>query len=118
MTLLGAVPHEVLLALDARVDLVAVPSLVEGFGIVAIEAMARGALVLASDAAGLDEIVRPGINGLQFPAGDEAALGARLAEAWRRRGEAVIDRDAVRAEMRARFGLGGHVDRLVALLEA
>jgi glycosyltransferase involved in cell wall biosynthesis len=118
VTFLGTVPHAVLLALDARVDLVAVPSLVEGFGIVAIEAMARGALVLASDAAGLDEIVRPGVNGLQFPAGDEAALGARLAEAWWRRAEAVIDREAVRAEMRARFGLRGHVDRLVELLQA
>ncbi len=116
VSLLGATPHTVLLALLGRADLVVVPSLSEGFGIVVIEAMSRGALVVASDAAGLREILRPGINGLQFPAGDDAALCERLCEAWRRRGEAVIDRAAVRAEMRARFGIAGHIDRLQALL--
>jgi len=116
VTLLGETPHPVLLALYGMVDLVAVPSLSEGFGIVVIEAMARGALVAASNAAGLQEIVRPGVNGLQFPAGDETALCQLLREVWRRRGEAIIDPDAAAADVRARFGLAEHVDRLLALI--
>lgn len=116
VTLLGSVPNTTLLALYEAADLVVVPSLIEGFGIVAIEALSRGALLIASDAAGLDEIVRPGLNALQFPAGDERALAVLLDEVWARRGEAIIERSGLRAEMVARFGLEAHIDRLLALI--
>lgn len=116
VTLLGAVPHRDLLALFSLVDLVVIPSLIEGFGIVAIEALSRGALVIASDAVGLDEIVRSGENGFQFPVGDEDALFDRLCYVWRHREESLIDRQAVRAEMQARFGLDAHIDRVLGLL--
>ena len=118
VTVLGSIPHQKLLALFGLVDLVVVPSLIEGFGIVAIEALSRGALVIASDAAGLDEIVRSGKNGFQFPVGDEDALFERLSFVWRHRHETLIDRDAVRAEMQARFGQDAHIERLRALLDA
>jgi len=117
VVMLGSVPHPTLLALYGMVDLVVVPSLVEGFGIVAIEALSRGALLIASDAAGLDEIVQPGVNALQFPVGDEAALAERLAEVWRCRGQGLIDRGALPAEMAERFGLDRHLDRMLALLD-
>jgi Glycosyltransferase len=42
------------------------PSLYEPFGIVALEGMAAGATVIASDAGGLGEIIRHGENGLKF----------------------------------------------------
>ena len=116
VTLPGSGPHKTLLALYEMADLVVVPSLIEGFGIVAIEALSRGALLIASDAAGLDEIVRPGRNALQFPAGDERALAALLAEVWVRRGETIIERGGLRAEMAARFGIDAHIDRLLALI--
>ena len=86
------------------------------FGIVAIEALSRGALLIASDAAGLDEIVRPDRNALQFPAGDERALAALLDEVWVRRGETIIERGGLRAAMAARFGVDAHIDRLLTLL--
>lgn len=116
VVLLGNVPHAALLALYGRVGLVVVPSLVEGFGIVAIEALSRGALLIASDAAGLDEIVRPDVNALQFPVGDAEALHGCLRQVWEHRTEAIIDRAAARAEMRRRFGLDGHLDRMLDLL--
>jgi glycosyltransferase involved in cell wall biosynthesis len=117
VTLLGAVPHQSLLALYGAVDLVVIPSLIEGFGIVAIEALARGALVIASDAAGLDEIIRPGVNGLQFPVGDADALFDRLHEAWQSRTTPLIDQSAVRADMETRFGTEAHIQRLLSLLQ-
>jgi glycosyltransferase involved in cell wall biosynthesis len=116
VTLTGKVAHPVLLALYHMVDLVVVPSLDEGFGNVAIEALSRRALVLASDAGGLREILRHGENGFVFAAGDEDALVAELEVIWHDRHNALIDRDAARRDCVARFGLDAHVDRVVALL--
>jgi glycosyltransferase involved in cell wall biosynthesis len=51
-----------------------VPSLGEGFGMVALEAMERGRPVIASDVGGLPEIVADGETGFVVPAGDAEAL--------------------------------------------
>jgi glycosyltransferase involved in cell wall biosynthesis len=48
-------------------EVVAVPSLIEPFGLVALEAMACGTCVLASNADGLDEIITHDVNGLKVP---------------------------------------------------
>ncbi len=44
-------------------DIVIVPSLWEGFGIVGIEALASGCAVIASDVDGLAEVITDGVNG-------------------------------------------------------
>jgi glycosyltransferase involved in cell wall biosynthesis len=59
---------------------VVVPSLGEGFGMVALEAMERGRPVVASDVGGLPEIVADGETGLVVPAGDADALAWAIAE--------------------------------------
>lgn len=59
-----------------RAEIVAAPSLFEGFGFPAAEAMACGTAVLASTGGALPEIVGP--NGLVTPAGDSGALAAAL----------------------------------------
>jgi 1,4-alpha-glucan branching enzyme len=56
------------------------PSLEESFGNVALEAMACGKPVIASDASGFAEIVRDGENGRLVPAGDIPALQAAIAD--------------------------------------
>ena len=57
----------------------ALPSSVEGFGIVVLEANACGVPVVASS--GVPEgAVRHGRNGLRYPFGDQAALAAGLIE--------------------------------------
>jgi glycosyltransferase involved in cell wall biosynthesis len=53
---------------------VVVPSLGEGFGMVALEAMERARPVIASDVGGLPEIVEHDLSGLVVPAGDAEAL--------------------------------------------
>ncbi len=118
VTFLGNIPQATLLGLYGMVDAVVMPSLSEGFGNVAIEALARRALLIASDAGGLSEIVRPGRNALQFPAGDADQLTRLLGEAYRRRGEVLIDRDAAARDARQRFGPHAHLDRLMSLLDA
>jgi len=59
-------------------DVVAVPSLFEGFGLVAAEAMAAGCAVVASAVDGLTEVVEDGVTGLLVPPGDSSALAAAL----------------------------------------
>jgi glycosyltransferase involved in cell wall biosynthesis len=58
--------------------IVVVPSLGEGFGMVALEAMERARPVIASSVGGLPEIVANGETGLVVPPGDAAALAEAL----------------------------------------
>jgi glycosyltransferase involved in cell wall biosynthesis len=67
---------------------VVVPSLGEGFGRVAIEAMERGRAVIASDVGGLAEVVAHGSTGMLVPPGEEAALTAAILELARDPAEA------------------------------
>jgi len=60
----------------AALDLYVQPSTMEGLGTAAIEAMAAGLPVVASDAGGLPETVAG--HGLLFPSGDTAALATHL----------------------------------------
>ncbi len=68
-------PHEHI----AASDVVVVPSdAPEPFGLVAIEAFARGRPVVGSDAGGLADIIEHGRTGWLYPAGDAEALATLL----------------------------------------
>lgn len=58
-------------------DLFLLPSEQESFGLAALEAMACGAPVIASDAGGLPEVVVDGETGYLCPVGDVEAMAAR-----------------------------------------
>jgi glycosyltransferase involved in cell wall biosynthesis len=58
--------------------IVVVPSLGEGFGMVALEAMERARPVIASAVGGLPEIVADGETGLVVPSADAEALAAAI----------------------------------------
>lgn len=76
---LGSLGRSELMARMRRSSACVVPSLgTETFGLVAMEAQACGIPVIVSDAGGLPERVRPGVDGWVFPKGDHAALAARL----------------------------------------
>jgi len=61
-------------------DVVVMPSdSPEPFGLVAIEAFARGRPVIGSGAGGLLDIVTDGVDGWLYPPGDAAALAELLA---------------------------------------
>jgi len=61
-------------------DVLVLPSLSEGRGLVLVEAMACGRAVVASDIPGPDELVHDGRTGFRFPAGDPTALADCLAK--------------------------------------
>ncbi|MBV8259187.1 MAG: glycosyltransferase family 4 protein [Actinobacteria bacterium] len=81
-----------------RSQVVVVPSMGEGFGMVALEAMERARPVIAASIGGLGELVRDGETGLLVPPGEaeplreaivrlasDPALARRMGEAGRRR---------------------------------
>ena len=69
------------------------PSLDEGFGVAALEAMASGLPVVASDVGGLRELVQDGRTGFLVPAGAPAAFAAKI--------RLLLDDPGLRARMGA-----------------
>jgi N-acetyl-alpha-D-glucosaminyl L-malate synthase BshA len=72
--------RDALPALLDRADVFLLASSEESFGLSALEAMACGTPVVATRVGGVPEVVDHGRTGLLAPAGDNAALGAALAE--------------------------------------
>lgn len=63
-------------SLLAAADVLLLPSETESFGLVALEAMASGVPVVASDVGGLPEVVEHGVSGFLAPVGDVDAMAA------------------------------------------
>lgn len=76
--LLGVMSRDEVAMFMGAADVVAIPSRHEGFGLVAVEAMAAGAVVVASRVDGLAEIVEDETSGLLVMPGDANALSAAL----------------------------------------
>jgi len=75
---IGSIPHEDLVHWYRAVDVVAIPSRYESFGLVAIEAMASGAAVVASRVGGLRFSIADEVSGLLVPHSQPAVLAAAL----------------------------------------
>ena len=92
----SGVPDERIVELYAEAELAVVPSLYEGFSLPAIEAMATGTCLVATDGGALPEVTgRDGETVLQCPAGDADALASAIARG--------LDDN----ELRARIGTAG-----------
>lgn len=61
-------------------DAVVFPSIYEPFGIAALEAMAAGCPVVASDVGGLSELIQDRVNGLKFESGSKGNLSRSIIE--------------------------------------
>ncbi len=110
--------HEPYLIRELRAaTVVVVPSLIEGFGLIAAEAMACGACVVASDCDGLRSIIKHRETGMLFPTGDAQACAAAvshvLADVPLRRRIAA----AAQADARKRFAFGRQSLEMQACLD-
>lgn len=96
----------------AAADLLLVPSWREAFGRIAVEGMAMGVPVIATDVGGPAEIVRPGLDGLLLP--------PRQPDLWAQRLGPLLEDPGLRAQMgesgrrRAReFSAPVHAERML-----
>jgi D-inositol-3-phosphate glycosyltransferase len=78
VTFLGAKDQEILPNYYAAAEMVVMPSHYESFGMVALEAMAMGTPVIASEVGGLAFLVRDDENGFHVPSRDPEALAERI----------------------------------------
>ena len=80
VTFLGKRDQDTLPYYYSAAEAVVVPSHYESFGIVALEAMACGTPVVASQVGGLAYLVQDGVTGYTVPSSDVKALADRIAE--------------------------------------
>jgi glycosyltransferase involved in cell wall biosynthesis len=92
---LGEVPHEQVPGVLQQLDIFAMPSTYEGFGVAALEAEAMELPVVASRVHGIPDVVVDGETGLLVPPRDRQALAAAL------------DRLASDGDLRRRLGQAG-----------
>lgn len=109
---LGTVDDTTLRVLYANAGAVLVPSLHEGFGMPALEALAFGKRVAVAQAGALPEVV--GSAASVVPAGDEAAWAATLLDLARPEHDAAAAADTRRAQA-ARFSPHAAASTLLAL---
>jgi len=74
----GAFPQEEVFRLYAAMDVLVMPSLYEGFGLTAGEAMAAGLPVVGTRVDGLSEIIEDRVTGYLLPVGDSHELAKAL----------------------------------------
>lgn len=74
----GRQEQSCLQSLYDRIDILLMPSRSEGFGLTAIEGMARGCVVVASDTGGLPEVVKDGMAGLLHQTGNMEDMTVKI----------------------------------------
>jgi D-inositol-3-phosphate glycosyltransferase len=80
VTFLGAMDQDALPDYYAAAEVVTMPSHYESFGMVALEAMACGTPVIASEVGGLAYLVRDGETGFHVPDRDPVVLADRICD--------------------------------------
>ena len=79
VTMLGAKEQDTLVYYYSAAEMVVMPSLYESFGMVALEAMACGTPVVASDVGGLSFNIEDGYNGYLVPGRNAQAMADKIA---------------------------------------
>ncbi len=78
VTFLGARDQDMLQYYYGAAEALIMPSDYESFGMVALEAMACGTPVIASEVGGLAFLIEDGVNGFHVPTREPAALADRM----------------------------------------
>ncbi len=108
----GVRPHEEIPLWMNASDVLCLPSLNEGLPNVALEAMACGLPVVASNVGGLPEIVQEGVNGFLVAPSNSSALAEALRQAF----DMKWDHDAIRASV-SQFDWDVNARALLTVLE-
>lgn len=114
---LGQIPHKKMPEVYQSMDILLFPTVREGFGLAAVEAMACGLPVVATDSSALPEVVTNGQGGFLCPLGDvdafAQAVQALADDAGLRQSMGAFNR----AEVEARFTLARMVTEYAAAFD-
>lgn len=116
-TLTGPLDNNTLLEVISKSHLIIIPSVIEGLGIVAIEALMLGKTVLASDAGGLSEVIKHGENGYLFEVGNQFDCLNKLNAILNHLPDSLIPDDILRKDYMGRFGFEAHMTKLLSILQ-
>lgn len=105
-------------ALLCLADLFLLPSAQESFGLTALEAMAAGVPVIASNVGGLPEVVLHGVTGWLHDVGDVAAMSASAIELFTDAARYAVVSKAASDRARLDFGEERAIDRYLQLYDA
>ena len=100
----------------ADIDIFALPSQHEPFGIVLIEAMAYGVPVVTTDAEGPREIVHDGVDALLTPRGDAKAMADALEKLIKNEQQARVMAAAAQVMVTRDYSLAAMAERLKTAL--
>ena len=92
-----SLPHEQVLAEIAQHDVLVLPSLFEGFGLVILEAMSRGVPVIATPHTAGRDLISDGIDGYLVPIASSTAIAEKLEEMIRDPERCLAMKHAARA---------------------
>jgi glycosyltransferase involved in cell wall biosynthesis len=96
-------------------DVLLVPSLEEGIPNAAMEAMASGIPVVATDCGGVSEAITDGVEGLLVPTRDATAMAHALETLWREPALRARMGEAARRTATSRFTLERQLNEFLAL---
>jgi glycosyltransferase involved in cell wall biosynthesis len=105
-------------ALLGAVDVLALTSLYEGLPNVVIEAMATGAVAVATDVGGCRELITPGESGLLVPPGDVEAVTGAILQVLGSEELARRLATAARRRIEGEFAIEAMVEKTVAVYDA
>lgn len=77
-TWLPSAPHNQVLEELASADVLVLPSIAEAFGLVVLEALSQGTVVIVSENCGGSDVVTDGVNGFIVPIRDSNSIAAKL----------------------------------------
>ena len=75
-----SLPPDSLVELYCAADIFVLPTLIETFGMVLVEAMAAGLPIATTDAPGVKDVIEEGLNGVKVPVKDNVAMAEKIIE--------------------------------------
>jgi glycosyltransferase involved in cell wall biosynthesis len=116
VSITGFLSNDDLLSRIADADLVIIPSISEGLGIVGIEALMLGKTVIASNTGGLKEVFKDGQNGYVFEAGNPESCLNVVLSVLSKFPTSQLDPAYLREEYEKRFSFNSYIKKFEALL--
>ncbi|WP_263380244.1 glycosyltransferase family 4 protein [Granulicella paludicola] len=115
--ILGPLPRPQLIALMHASDVLVLPSIEDGFGLVMAEAMACGCAIISSTNTGGSDLYTDGVEGYIVPIRDPKALADRLQQLVENRDLLARMRRAAKAKVAQIGGWSDYGDRWASLLQ-